>query len=230
MSRPDFAHVDIAPLGVGDLQFLIDNFPQPARTHSDIARVIHHMPTTVESMLDSRFVVEALLESRELVLRVSPFLWFNVLLRRALPTHRTRLDRQAINYLANLLSLFVDARRVQRVQPDDTHAYTYLWELVAAAEQADESRRFLVYSHIGNYSLYLSGMFNDWLEHRYRFGRRPLNINYYIDFGRTYFDRAADHRMAREFQLEDVFGYLAAAFDDFRRGLMRLARRDWAFG
>ena len=224
MSRPDFARTDTGGLTEDDLQFLMDNFPLPGRSFEEIAEAINQFPSTLESILESDFVIQKLLGSRELLLRISPFLFFNAVLRRALPARRrSRIERKAINYIANLLCVFIHTDRLHRFQAHEQRAFVYLWEMIEEAERADPRRRFLIYSHIGNYSLYLSGLFADWIRHRHRFGRRSVDLKFYSDFGRAYFERASDHQMARTYELDDVFAHLAGAFEDYRHALQRLA-------
>lgn len=225
MSRPDFAVTDVHALQQRDLRFLIDHFPAPGRSYEEIAGLFTRIPTTVESMLDSEFVLRGILESRSLLIDVSPFLLFNVLLRQVLGSGRAPLDRRVIHYLANLLSLFVHADRAHRIAPHEHETCSYLVEMIDKATTADARRRFLIYSHIGNYSLYLSGLFPQWIEHRHRYKRRPVDTGYYIDFGRAYFERAATHPLARKYGLDEVFLRLALLFDHYQRALNDLASR-----
>lgn len=222
--RPDFACTDVSALTGGDLRFLIDNFPGPGGSYEEIARLVHELPTTVESMLDSDFVLDRILASRELLLDISPFLLFNVMLRRTLGGRRTKDERSIINYLANLLSLFIRTERMQRVAADDQHTHGYLVSMIEEAEEADPRRKFLIYAHIGNFALFLTGMFPEWIEHRHRYGRRTVNRKFYSDFGRTYFDMAAGHPLAEEYRLDSVFFRLALMFDDYQQAMNRMAR------
>lgn len=224
MHRPDFACTDTGALSDTDLQFLVDNFPLPGRSVEAIADAIVEFPSTIESMLESKFVIDTLLDNRTLLLRVSPFLFFNVLLRHALPARRRNpTERKTINYVANLLCLFIHTDRLYLFQTHEQRAFTYLWEMIDEAERAEPRHRFLIYSHIGNYSLYLSGVFADWLEHRHRHGRRIMHPGFYRDFGRAYFERASSHHMARQYGLDGVFAHLAGAFDDYRHALEHIA-------
>lgn len=219
MTRPDFACTELGRLANPDLKFLIENMPQPAQSYKEIAAVVHRLPTTVESMLTSDYVLQALLDRRQSILDISPFLLFSVLLRRSLGRYRSSLDRQVINYIANLLALFISTDRIYRVHAQDPASYEYLVDLIQDAQEADPSRRFTVHAHIGNYALYLTGVFPHWIEHRHRYHRKLVNSQYYVDFGRSYFDSAGKHPLAREFGLRDVFLRLALMFDDYKRGL-----------
>jgi hypothetical protein len=230
-TRPDFARTDAeAVLSDRDLRFLMRHFPEPGKNYEDIARIIDTVPITVESMLASDFVLQKILDRRQLLLDVSPFLLFSVLLRHTLKDHRSRLDRRVLNYLANLLSLFARSDRLYRVTPGGDETYAYLSELVAAAAEADTRRRFLIHSHIGNYALFIAGLFPRWIEHRHRYGRRPVDRAFYLDFGRAYYQQVAQHPMAREIDLDDVFLRLALVFDQYVASLNRMTRRYLTLG
>ena len=224
MHRPDFARSDLSGLADRDLRIIAEHFPAPGANYEDIARCIDNLPTTLESVLNSEFLFQKVCGQSKLLLEVSPFLLFNVLLRHSLIDHRQRLDRKIINYIANLLSLFVRTDRLFRVQPGDPTCREYLVDLISESAQADSERQFLIYTHIGNYSLFVSGLFPRWIEYRQRFRRRPVGNDFYVNFGRTYFRQAADHRLAHELGLDDVFFRLAMLFDSYRGALNQIAR------
>lgn len=224
MHRPDFACSNLDPLHSRDLRFLIEHFPEPGRNYEQIVEGLHRFPNTLESILDSDYVALEILQRRDELLDISPFLLFNVLLRRTLGRPRGQTDRSVINYLANLLALFVHTDRVHRIARGDSEEYEYLFDLAAAVPDADSRREFLLHSHIGNYSLYLTGMFPGWIEHRYRYKRRPVSVDYYVDMGRAHFQQAARHPMAQEFSMDRVFFRLALMFDSYRTGLQHMAR------
>ncbi len=223
MRTPDFACTAPDRLEERDLRFLIENMPQGGGSYEEIARLLETMPSTIESMLTSDYVYALIRDRRNLLLSISPFLLFGVLLRRSLDVPRSPVERRVINYLANLLALFVRAERVYRVEADaDPRAYVV--ELLQGLGEAEPRRQFVTYAHIGNYALWLTGLQAVWLEHRHRYGRRPVDARYYESQGRAYFDRAAHHSLAREFGLDDVFLRLAMMFDHYRAGLERMRR------
>ncbi len=223
MLRPDFAYTDTSRLAARDYKFLIDNFPEPGHSYAEIAELVHRLPTTFDSMLDSDFVSAKILDQRTLLLDVSPFLLFNVLLRQVMRQRRSAKERSVINYLANLLSIFVKTERLHRVQPHDERSYEYLVALIAEATSCDARRNFLVCTHIGNYALYLTGMLPQWIEYRHRYRKRTVSADFYIDAGRAYFQQAAVHPLAREYRLDEVFLHLARMFDFYRGKLNDIA-------
>jgi hypothetical protein len=220
---PDFAVTEISRLGDRDLRVILESFPRPGESYAEIAQVIDRLPTTLESMLSSDYLFHKVCDRTRLLLDVSPFLLFNVLLRRTLWGQRGSLDRRIINYLANLLALFSRTERLYRVDPDDRTTYDYLLDLIAEARGADARRRFLIHSHVGNYALFLTGMFPRWIERRHRYGRRPVDAHHFVDFGRSHFQEAGRHPLAREFRLDEVFLRLALMFDYYRAALNRMS-------
>lgn len=223
--RPDFVCTDVSPLSHGDLRFLLENFPAPCDSYEAIAQRIHELPATIESMLSSDFVLEGILAHRDRLLDISPFLLFNVLLRRTLHEHRDKVDRSIINYIANLLSLFVRTERLYRVSPEDEQMHDYLFSMIEEAENADERRRFLIHAHIGNFALFLTGMFPEWIAHRHRHGRRTVDLKFYTDFGRAYFDMAASHPLAEHYRLQTVFFRLAVMFERYQQAMHHMSRQ-----
>jgi len=81
----------------------------------------------------------------------------------------------------------------------------------------DAQRSFFARAHLGNYALWLSGLFPDFVESR-RWRRGGPDLDYYEDMGRRGYKLAADHRLAAEHGLAPLF---SAAADRF--ALLRLA-------
>lgn len=224
MRRPDFARTNLSGLADRDLEFLLENMPQPGSSYQDIARLINSLPTTLESMLTSEYVFQMIYNRQRQLLNISPFLLFSVLLRRSLARPRSALDRQVINYLANLLTLFIRTDRVYRVEPGDLAPHSYVVDLLQEVQDADPYRQFITYAHVGNYALWLTGLQLEWLEYRHRYHRRPIDAQYYVASGRSNFGQAARHRLAKEFSLEDVFLRLAMRFEYYKQGLNYMVR------
>jgi hypothetical protein len=219
MARPDFACSNLGALAESDLRFLLEHFPAPGQTYEAIAANLQSMPNTLESWLNSDYVFREIVDRREWLADVSPFLLFNVLLRRSLGPVRTAPERKAVNYIANVLALFVRVDRLYRVQPDDPETQAYIVDMLAEATEADSARQFCIYAHVGNFTLFLTGVFPAWIEHRHRYKRRPVDHSYYTQQGQTYYHQAALHRLARDYGLDDVFMRLALDFDGYARAL-----------
>lgn len=223
MQAPDFAQWSTPAFTRQDLIFLFEHFPVPGVDPVAAAQRVIEQPSTLDSMLEADYVFDAIQDRQLLWLEVSPKLFFNVMLRRCLPGRRHAGERQAIHYLANLLGLFTQTERLYRVSRDDEANYQYLVDLVAAASQSGSERCFLVQSHIGNYAMFTAGICAEWVEHRHRYKRRPVTVEYYCKMGRSYYFTASKHPLASEFGVQQVFRELAERFGYYRDGLAKMA-------
>jgi hypothetical protein len=222
MQAPDFAQLGVPPFDEKDLKFLFAHFPVAGIDPERAVQLVHERPTTLESLLESEYVFAALQDQSTMWLEVSPRLFFDVLLRRALPGKRHAQERQTIHYLANLLGLFTRTERLYSVQPDEEQRFQYLVDLVQEAAQAGSERGFVVHTHIGNYALFLAGLCRDWIDARHRYKRRPVDLQYYCRMGQSYYFTASRHRLADQLGLRNVFRDLAERFHYYRDGLERM--------
>ena len=131
-------------------------------------------------------------------------------------------DRVLADYLASILLHFGLGARATRIGNADDEQYTTLAELSAALESGDASRSFMVRAHLGNYALWMSGVFPDYIEMR-RWRRGGPNIEYYEEMGRRGFTLAADHRLAAEHGLTALFASAADRFPVLRQALNNIS-------
>ena len=131
-------------------------------------------------------------------------------------------DRRLADYLASLVLHFGLRDRARRVGDADDEVYDSLAALLAAAEaeagRDDQRRALLVRAHLGNYALWLSGLFPDHVEAR-RWRRGGPDLDYYEAMGRRGFRMAADHRLAAEYGLASLFAAAASRFTVLRAAL-----------
>jgi len=127
-------------------------------------------------------------------------------------------DRMMADYVASILIHFGLGTRASRVSGADDEVYTSLAELAGALESADAQRSFLVRAHLGNYALWLSGVFPEYIELR-RWRRGGPDLDYYEAMGRRGFTLAADHRLAAQHGLTALFETAAARFPVLRQAL-----------
>ena len=135
-------------------------------------------------------------------------------------------DRLLADYLAAVVVHFGSRDRATRLGDSDDQIYAALADLLNDVNDPDARRAFLVRAHLGNYALWLSGIFPDYVEQR-RWHRGGPQLEYYEEMGRRGFQLAAEHRLAEEHGLAPLY---AAAADRF--GLLRLALNslsDWLF-
>ena len=129
-------------------------------------------------------------------------------------------DRGLADYVASILFHFGQHDRARRVGAADDEIYDTLSQLLGDVDGADPKRSFLVRVHLGNYALWVSGMFPDFIESR-RWRRGGPDLDYYEEMGRRGFQLAADHRLASENGLATLYATAAERF-----GLLRVALND----
>ena len=108
-------------------------------------------------------------------------------------------------------------------------ALDYCFEMLAAMREADDCTRFLIQAHIGNHSLFLTGIFPERIRFRTHRKASP-DLKYYEELGRNSFRHASDHRLARKYELTRIFGQLAESFAETRLALNDLTERLLSLG
>jgi hypothetical protein len=132
-------------------------------------------------------------------------------------------DRALADYLAALLLAF--GRLGGRQQVDgQLAALHHLVDIVAEGDRASGSRAFLLRAHLGEYALWLSGVFPDHINHRVQRRGAP-GIRYYEELGATGFRLAARFSDAERHGLDHVYLRCADAFPALRIALNRIADR-----
>ena len=131
-------------------------------------------------------------------------------------------DRVLADYVASILLHFGLGGRATRISNADDETYSTLAELSGAAESGDAARSLLVRAHLGNYALWISGVFPDYIEMR-RWRRGGPDLDYYEEMGRRGFTLAADHRLAAEHGLTALFAAAAERFPVLRQALNNIS-------
>jgi hypothetical protein len=178
-------------------------------------------------ILDDEALFHALLERRG-CLRVSSRFYFYILVRQVFRRSGIQ-DRAVADYVAEVLAEFARAERARCVVPGRTTPLDYFFEMLAALQQADERTGFYIRAHIGNYSLFLSGVFPERIRFRAEVRGFP-DVKYYDALGRTHYRAAGDHRLAQRYALAGIFNTLAERFAATRLALNDIADRLFSIG
>ena len=174
----------------------------------------------LDALLDDPRLLHGLMAARQGAHASLP-LFAYVIVRHAL-RDLGESDRLLADYVASILLHFGLGTRATRVGDTDDEMYTTLAELMAAVETAEARRGLLVRAHLGNYALWLSGIFPDHIETR-RWRRGGPDLGYYEEMGRRGFTLAADHRLAAEHGLTTLFAAAAARFPILRQALNNIS-------
>jgi hypothetical protein len=169
----------------------------------------------IDSLLDDPRLPGALLAQRRGALASLP-LFMYVMVRHAL-RRSGEGDRLLADYVTSVLLHFAARGRAERVADGDDEVYTAVFELYEDVNDPDARRSFFVRTHLGNYALWLSGLFPDRIEQQ-RWRRGGPDLHYYEEMGRRGFQLAADHRLAEQHGLVALYATAAERF-----GLLRVA-------
>ncbi|MGH7624145.1 MAG: hypothetical protein ACREOJ_02375 [Gemmatimonadaceae bacterium] len=170
----------------------------------------------LDALLDDPRLLPALMESR-VGMNASLPLFCYVIVRHAL-RRAGENERALSDYVAGILLHFGMRDRARRVTEHDDQSYDTLSALLDDVDGPDARRNFLVRQHVGNYALWLSGLFPDYIEQR-RWRRGGPDLAYYEEMGRRGFQLAASHRMAHEQGVDVLFRVAAERFAVLRVAL-----------
>jgi hypothetical protein len=176
----------------------------------------------IDVLLDDPRLLPALIEARQGAHASLP-LFAYVVVRHAL-REVDEGDRVIADYVASLLVHFGLRDRAHRVGDADDEVYDTLAALAGDAERGDATRMFLVRAHLGNYALWLSGLFPDHIELRC-WRRGGPDLGYYEEVGRRGFALAAQHRLAAQHGLVDLYSAASERFPRLRLALNRVSDR-----
>ena len=202
-----------------DLQFIVTALRRPGERESTLLHLLRDDDMR-DAMLDHPRLVEFLLACRQTT-AISPFLYFYVIVRHALREFKID-DRAVADYVATLLAEFGQGQRMHRVDRHSTKEYKYLVDLMAALLDADAEQTFQVQSHLGNYALFLTGIFPDHVYHRAKYHPPSPDFSYYEQVGSANYQRASQHRLAEKYRLADILCVLGQQFRQVRLALNHL--------
>jgi hypothetical protein len=169
----------------------------------------------IDAILDDPRLPAALLRNPR-GSRASVTLFAYVMIRHAM-RQAGEADRGLADYVASIVIHFGFRDNARRVSPGDDEIYDAIYKLCEDINDPDARRSFLVRTHLGNYALWLSGIFPDHIEQR-RWRRGGPDLEYYEEMGKKGFQLAADHRLAEEHGLATLYSSAADRF-----GLLRVA-------
>jgi hypothetical protein len=201
-----------------DFDFVIRTLSRSERDSVNLVELLTDAEVR-DSILDSPRLVETLLTDGT-PLSISPQLYFYILLRHVLKD--TGLgDRDISDYLASLLETFSQTARMKSPANGHTGQIQYVSDMLIALRNASPEQSFLIRAHVGNYSLFITGIFHETVQHRSQ--RGAPDLGFYEDLGRSNFRMAAGHQVARHCALSEVLEKLADGFRDIRLALNHLA-------
>jgi len=201
-----------------DFEFVVRTL---ARSQTDQVSLVDLLSDveTRDSVLDNPRLVESILSNAG-QLRISSHFYFYVLARHVLRDAGIT-DRKLCDYVASLLEAFSHASGLCAPHMTAETGRQYVSDMLIALTKATPEQAFLLRAHVGNYSLFLSGIFHENTQRRSL--RGAPDLAFYEQVGRTNYQLVASHATARRCELSDVYENLADRFREVRFALNRLS-------
>jgi len=200
-----------------DFDFVVRTLSRSATEHVSLVDLLSDSATR-DSVLDNPRLIDAILCNAG-HLRISSQFYFYILARHVLQQAGIN-DRKLCDYVASLLEAFSRSSVLRAPHAADS-VQQYISDMLIALQRVTPEQAFLLRAHVGNYSLFISGIF---LENTQRRSLRGgPDVKFYEQVGRASYQFLSAHATARRCELNDVYEELAERFRDIRCALNRLS-------
>ena len=175
--------------------------------------------SSLDAVLDRREVATFLLSAT--LPGPSASLLFYVLVRHSLLEVGIE-DKTVADYFAALLREFGIRNRSTRIEDVDDQDHHYLVDILADLSSSRGARQFKVSIHLGNYALWLSGIFPERIAAQ-QLRRGGPDLSYYESLGGRGYAEASEHQLAEQSGLEGVLRTAAERVHEVRVALNQVS-------
>ena len=201
-----------------DFDFVVRTLSRSPTDHVSLVDLLSDAETR-DSVLDHPRLIDAILSNAG-QLAISSQFYFYVLARHVLQQAGIT-DRKVCDYVASLLETFSRSSGLQAPQATGDGGRQYISDMLIALTRATPEQAFLLRAHVGNYSLFVTGIFHENTQRRSL--RGAPDIRFYEQVGRTNYQLVSSHATARRCELSDVYEELAEHFCEVRGALNQLS-------
>jgi len=156
-----------------DFQFIVRTLGRSPNDQVSLVDLLSDAETR-DAVLDHPRLVQAIL-SHAGHLSISSSFYFYVLARHVLQ-RADITDRKLSDYIGSLLETFSRANGLRPPHAEEDSGHQYLSDMLIALTRATAEQSFLLRAHVGNYSLFVSGIFHENAQHRSRRGAPDLEF------------------------------------------------------
>jgi len=200
-----------------DFLFIVDTLADNAKSKQEALVALLSDPGSLDTILDDDNLFQKITQSSAFS-EISPYLYFYLLTRHVLNEYDVD-DRNVADYVAAMLARFCSSSRMHGISSEHQRNYRYLVDMMVDATNASPREAFLIRSHMGNYSLFITGLFPDYVYRQSTYGRKSPGFDYYEQMGRSSFQWASQHRLALQFSLAEILSSLSDNFRQIRIAL-----------
>ncbi len=203
-----------------DFLFIAKTLADDSKSQHDALIDLFSDANSLDTILDDENLFHEITHSNAFS-EISPYFYFYVLTRNVLRNQGLD-DRDVADYVASMLARFCTSQRMRSISKAHQKSYSYLVDMMCDAASASPHEAFLIRSHMGNYSLFVTGLFPDYIYRASTYGRKSPGFEYYEQMGSTSYQWASRHRLALHFSLVEVLVNLAENFRKVRLALNQL--------
>jgi hypothetical protein len=175
----------------------------------------------LDAILDDPRTLNAVMAGSEFSTAPAPLVFY-LLVRHSLLEDGIE-ERALADYIAALLLAFGRTGHALGTEGGEPEL-RYLVDIVAAADAASGEEAFRLRAHLGEFALWLCGLFPDHITSRVHKRGAP-GLRYYEELGSTGYRMAADHVIAERYGISVLYRNCAASFPALRVALNRVADR-----
>lgn len=209
------------PFTAEDLHFLTQVLSRISGNTVAVEKLVQD-ESSLDLLLDNPAVLEAVMDEAG-CLRVSPRFYFYVLIRDILKRGKVHTP-SLCHYLSEVLESFTKMTNLCHSGAEGSSSYAYLSDLLIALQKLPPNQSYQLRVHLGNYSLFMSGLFLDRLEFHSKRTGAP-GIRFYESVGSASYRIAAENRIARQDQVDRLLQELSQGFHELRLALNEIADR-----
>lgn len=204
-----------------DIDFIVSVLGSKVKNAESLLKLLADEESR-DLILDDEYLFRSVLENPQ-CLPISAHLYFYALVRNVF--RRSGLSERALaDYVAEMLADFSRTENTELRLKSGSPPLNYFVDMLTALEKADNTTAFYIRAHVGNHSLFLSGIFPDRIRYRSERCGTP-GLRYYEEVGRTSYRVASGHRLAQQYDLANIFDTLSERFGETRRALNDLGER-----
>lgn len=159
---------------------------------------------------------------------------FDLFLIKALYVDRRSTDGYVLDYLSSLMSGFLHTRDLFPLVQDSRRFGYFLSDLLEEMQTAARfPNLFEAYRKMGDYSLFITGIFPASVRRRRRWNRwrrsyapAPMvDLGYHVTTGKSYYRLASQHELAEATQQRHLLAKLAQYFEIYMQAMNEVSER-----
>jgi hypothetical protein len=198
-----------------DFQFIVQALSRDEQQKVSLVELLTDSETR-DDILDHEELTRAVLENPK-NLTISAQFYFYILARLSLKKSGIS-ERILADYIAAMLVEFSRTHSLE--SPLGDLKARYVSDVLLALRDANSYETFLIRAHVGNYALFVTGLFHENIEKRRQ--RGAPSCTFYEEMGRQNFMTVAFHDVAKRYELTNLFQMLAEQFHQCRVALNQL--------